>query len=103
MSGIILQNPIGKNLLFLTGHAGGAAALAQQQILAAQQAFSEPLANARGRTALVIGSTSFGYGSATAIALRAAGFERIFGIGFERPPQFWTDQETGERPVRRAS
>lgn len=92
MSGIVLQNPLGKNLLILTAHAGGALALANQQILAAQQAFPEPLEGARGRTAMIIGSTSFGYGSATAMALRAAGFERILGLGFEVPPTLSGDK-----------
>jgi len=86
MSGIILQNPLGKGLLIMAAHAGGALALANQQIAASRAAFPEPLANAQGRTAMIIGSTSFGYGSATAMALRAAGFERILGLGFETPP-----------------
>jgi enoyl-[acyl-carrier protein] reductase / trans-2-enoyl-CoA reductase (NAD+) len=86
MAGVILQNPIARFPLVLAGHAGGSIALAEQQFQRAQQAFPQFLDHATGRTALVIGNTSFGYGSAAAMALRAAGFESIIGIGFENPP-----------------
>lgn len=103
MPPIILQNPLGKFPLILGAHAGGAAMLAEQQIQRSLAAFSDPLEGAVGRTALVIGSTSFGYGSATAMALRAAGFGRIIGIGFEVPPVFGQDKTSGDPTVRRAT
>jgi enoyl-[acyl-carrier protein] reductase/trans-2-enoyl-CoA reductase (NAD+) len=103
MPGIILENPLGKFPLILGAHAGGATVLAEQQIQRALAAFPEPLNGAVGRTALVIGNTSFGYGSAASMALRAAGFGRIIGIGYEVPPVFGEDKATGEPTVRRAT
>jgi len=72
----------------LTAHPEGCRVLAQRQIDRAEAAFEKPLPGAQGKTALILGSTSFGYGSSTGIALRQAGFERIIGIGYETPPAF---------------
>jgi enoyl-[acyl-carrier protein] reductase/trans-2-enoyl-CoA reductase (NAD+) len=62
--------------------------LAERQLERATAAFDKPLAEAQGKTALVLGSTTFGYGSSTAIALRKAGFAKVIGIGYETPPTF---------------
>jgi len=88
MPELVLTEPRARGLFILTAHPEGCRVLAGRQIERAQGAFAQPLAAARGKTALVLGSTTFGYGSSTAIALRAAGFERVIGIGYETPPTF---------------
>lgn len=97
MSPQIVTAPVGKGLMNLFPHPDGVRALVGQQWQRAQEAFPQPLPGARGKTALVIGSTSLGYGSATALAARAAGFERIIGLGYENPPKFKDDGTV--RPV----
>ncbi len=72
--------------------------MAERQQTRAAQAFEKPLAGAEGKTALVLGSTTFGYGSSTAIALRAAGFEKIIGLGHETPPTFRNDKVAMSTP-----
>jgi enoyl-[acyl-carrier protein] reductase/trans-2-enoyl-CoA reductase (NAD+) len=89
---IALDQPRARGLFVLTAHPEGCRVLAERQIERARKAFPEPLAEARGKTALVIGSTTFGYGSSTAIALRAAGFEKIIGLGYETLPTFRNDK-----------
>jgi len=74
--------------MVLTAHPEGCRVLVERQIERARAAFPEPLAAAQGKTALVIGSTTFGYGSSTAIALREAGFSKVIGLGYETPPTF---------------
>ncbi len=85
---LVLESPRARGLFVLTAHPEGCRVLAQRQIERAAAAFEKPLPGAKGKTALVLGSTSFGYGSSTAIALRQAGFERIIGIGYETAPAF---------------
>jgi len=85
---LVLESPRARGLFVLTAHPEGCRVLAQRQIERAEAAFEKPLAGAQGKTALILGSTSFGYGSSTGIALRQAGFERIIGIGYETPPVF---------------
>jgi len=85
---IVLSAPRARGLFVLTAHPEGCRVLGERQLARARAAFEKPLPEAAGKTALVIGSTSFGYGSSTAIALRAAGFERIIGIGYETAPSF---------------
>jgi enoyl-[acyl-carrier protein] reductase/trans-2-enoyl-CoA reductase (NAD+) len=85
---IVLDAPRARGLFVLTAHPVGCRVLAERQMERARSAFEKPLAAASGRTALVLGSTTFGYGSSTAIALRAAGFDRIIGVGYETPPSF---------------
>lgn len=92
MTEIVLREPRARGLFVLTAHPTGCRVLAERQIARADAAFEKKLPDAAGRTALVLGSTSFGYGSSTAIALRAAGFERIIGVGFETPPSFRGDK-----------
>ncbi len=89
---IVLSEPRARGLFVLTAHPAGCRALAERQLARARAAFEKPLPGAVGRTALVLGSTTFGYGSSTAIALRAAGFERIIGVGFETAPSFRGDK-----------
>jgi len=89
---IVLDAPRARGLFVLTAHPEGCRVLAARQRARARSAFEKPLSEATGRTALVLGSTSFGYGSSTAIALRAAGFERIIGVGFETAPSFRGDK-----------
>lgn len=74
--------------MVLTAHPEGCRVLANRQIERATAAFPKPLAAAEGKTALVLGSTTFGYGSSTAIALKQAGFAKIIGLGYETPPAF---------------
>ena len=88
MTELVLESPRARGLFVLTAHPEGCRMLAQRQIERAEAAFEKPLAGAQGKTALILGSTSFGYGSSTGIALRQAGFERIIGIGYETPPAF---------------
>ncbi len=88
MSVLSLEKPRARGLFVLTAHPEGCRVVAEHQLRRARAAFPQPLAAAQGKTALVLGSTSFGYGSSTAIALRAAGFEKIIGLGFETPPSF---------------
>jgi len=85
---IVLDAPRARGLFVLTAHPEGCRVLAERQAARARAAFEKPLQGAAGRTALVLGSTSFGYGSSTAIALRAAGFDRVIGVGYETPPSF---------------
>ena len=92
MSVISLSEPRARGLMVLTAHPEGCRVLVERQIERARAAFSEPLAAARGKTALVIGSTTFGYGSSTAIALREAGFDKVIGLGYETPPTFRKDK-----------
>lgn len=92
MTEIVLDAPRARGLFVLTAHPEGCRVLAARQRARARSAFEKPLSEATGRTALVLGSTSFGYGSSTAIALRAAGFERIIGVGFETAPSFRGDK-----------
>jgi enoyl-[acyl-carrier protein] reductase/trans-2-enoyl-CoA reductase (NAD+) len=87
-----LTSPRARGLMVLTAHPEGCRVLAEQQIERAGAAFPKPLAAAEGKTALILGSTTFGYGSATAIALRQAGFAKIIGLGFETPPSFRKDK-----------
>jgi len=89
---MVLSEPRARGLFVLTAHPEGCRVLAEEQIARAAAAFEKKLAAAVGRTALVLGSTTFGYGSSTAIALRAAGFERVIGIGFETAPAFRGDK-----------
>ncbi|MBW2422303.1 MAG: hypothetical protein JRH19_27475 [Deltaproteobacteria bacterium] len=89
---IALEQPRARGLFVLTAHPEGCRVLAERQMERARAALPEPLAAARGKTALVIGSTTFGYGSSTAIALRAAGFDKIIGLGYETPPSFRKDK-----------
>ena len=88
MTELVLESPRARGLFVLTAHPEGCRVLAQRQIDRAEAAFEKPLPGAQGKTALILGSTSFGYGSSTGIALRQAGFERIIGIGYETPPAF---------------
>lgn len=88
MTEIVLNAPRARGLFVLTAHPDGCRVLGERQLSRAKAAFEKPLADASGKTALVLGSTTFGYGSSTAIALRAAGFDRIIGVGFETPPSF---------------
>ena len=83
-----MESPRARGLFVLTAHPEGCRVLAQRQVERAAAAFEKPLPGAEGKTALVLGSTSFGYGSSTAIALRQAGFERIIGVGYETAPAF---------------
>jgi enoyl-[acyl-carrier protein] reductase/trans-2-enoyl-CoA reductase (NAD+) len=85
---IVLKSPRARGLFVLTAHPEGCRVLAERQIERAAAAFDKPLAEAEGKTAIVLGSTTFGYGSSTAIALRKAGFSRIIGIGYETAPTF---------------
>lgn len=88
MSVLSLAAPRARGLMVLTAHPEGCRVLAERQIERARAAFPEPLAAAEGKTALILGSTTFGYGSSTAIALKQAGFAKIIGLGFETPPVF---------------
>ena len=78
--------------MVLTAHPEGCRVLAERQIARAKAAFTKPLAAAEGKTALILGSTTFGYGSSTAIALKEAGFSKIIGLGYETPPTFRKDK-----------
>jgi len=69
-------------------HPAGIHGHVQQLVKRAEAAFPEPLPGARGKTVLLLGSTSLGYGAPTAIALAKAGFSRIIGLGFAEPPVF---------------
>lgn len=88
MKELVLSAPRARGLFVLTAHPEGCRVRVERQLERAAQAIEKPLPAAAGRTALVLGSTTFGYGSSTAIALRQAGFERIIGIGYETPPSF---------------
>ncbi|MCS5619433.1 MAG: hypothetical protein NZ808_06200 [Myxococcota bacterium] len=88
MSVQILNSPRARGLMVLTAHPEGCRVLAERQIARAKAAFTKPLAAAEGKTALILGSTTFGYGSSTAIALKEAGFSKIIGLGYETPPTF---------------
>ncbi len=81
MTDLILNSPRARGLFVLTAHPEGCRAVAQQQLERAEAAFEKPLSAAVGKTALVLGSTTFGYGSSTAIALRKGGFSKIIGVG----------------------
>jgi enoyl-[acyl-carrier protein] reductase / trans-2-enoyl-CoA reductase (NAD+) len=85
---LILDSPRARGLFVLTAHPEGCRVLSERMLARADAAFEKPLASAQGKTALVLGSTSFGYGSSTAIALRKAGFDAIVGVGFETAPAF---------------
>jgi enoyl-[acyl-carrier protein] reductase/trans-2-enoyl-CoA reductase (NAD+) len=85
---LVLTAPRARGLFVLTAHPAGCRTLLDRQRARAAAAIEKPLAAASGKTALVLGSTTFGYGSSTAIALRAAGFERVIGVGFETAPSF---------------
>jgi enoyl-[acyl-carrier protein] reductase/trans-2-enoyl-CoA reductase (NAD+) len=85
---IVLSEPRSRGLFVLTAHPEGCRVLAGRQIERCRSAFEKPLPRAEGRTALVLGSTTFGYGSSTALALKQAGFSKIIGIGYETPPTF---------------
>jgi len=95
----VLSAPAGKGMAILAAHPEGCRVQAVRQITRAAQAIPQPLPLAEGRTALVIGSTTLGFGSSTAIALRAAGFENIIGLGHEGLPVFEKDGSA----VRRVS
>ena len=88
MTELILDSPRARGLFVLTAHPEGCRILSERLLARADAAFEKPLASAQGKTALVLGSTSFGYGSSTAIALRKAGFDAIVGVGFETAPAF---------------
>jgi enoyl-[acyl-carrier protein] reductase/trans-2-enoyl-CoA reductase (NAD+) len=88
VSQIVLSEPRARGLFVLTAHPEGCRVLVESQLARAKAAFEVPLSAAVGKTALVLGSTTFGYGSSTAMALRAAGFSKIIGIGFETAPAF---------------
>ena len=88
MTELILDSPRARGLFVLTAHPEGCRVLSERMLARADAAFEKPLASAQGKTALVLGSTSFGYGSSTAIALRKAGFDAIVGVGFETAPAF---------------
>ncbi len=88
MSVLSLATPRARGLMILTAHPEGCRVLAERQIERARDAFPEPLAAAEGKTALILGSTTFGYGSSIAIALKEAGFAKIIGVGYETPPAF---------------
>jgi enoyl-[acyl-carrier protein] reductase/trans-2-enoyl-CoA reductase (NAD+) len=88
MTQLVLDAPRARGLFVLTAHPAGCGSLLERQRARAAAAIAKPLDAARGKTALVLGSTTFGYGSSTAIALRAAGFDRIVGVGFETAPSF---------------
>jgi len=89
---IVLSSPRARGLFVLTAHPEGCRVVAQQQLDRAEAAFEKPLPAAEGKTALVLGSTTFGYGSSTAIALRKAGFSKIIGVGYETAPTFRGDK-----------
>ena len=91
MTELVLDAPRARGLFVLTAHPAGCEALLGKQRERAASAIEKPFAAAAGKTALVLGSTTFGYGSSTAIALRAAGFDRIIGVGFETAPSFRGD------------
>ncbi len=88
MSVLSLTSPRARGLMVLTAHPEGCRVLAERQIARAKEAFPKPLPAAEGKTALVLGSTTFGYGSSTAIALKEAGFSKVIGLGYETPPTF---------------
>jgi len=88
MTLLSLGAPRARGLMVLTAHPEGCRVLAERQIKRAREAFTKPLAAAEGKTALILGSTTFGYGSSTAIALKQAGFAKIIGLGYETPPTF---------------
>ncbi len=92
MSVIALNQPRARGLFVLTAHPEGCRVLVERQIQRARAAFPEPLPAAAGKTALVIGSTTFGYGSSTAIALLEAGFDKVIGLGYETAPTFRNDK-----------
>jgi enoyl-[acyl-carrier protein] reductase/trans-2-enoyl-CoA reductase (NAD+) len=85
---IVCAAPRARGLFVLTSHPEGCRVLAERQLERARAAFEKPLPAAEGKTALVLGSTTFGYGSSTAIALKEAGFEKIIGVGYETAPVF---------------
>jgi len=85
---IVLTEPRSRGLFVLTAHPEGCRALAERQFERCRNAFEKPLSRAEGKNALVLGSTTFGYGSSTALALKQAGFSKIIGIGYETPPTF---------------
>jgi enoyl-[acyl-carrier protein] reductase/trans-2-enoyl-CoA reductase (NAD+) len=85
---IVLNAPRARGLFVLTAHPEGCRVLVERQQARARAAFEKPLDAARGKTVLVLGSTTFGYGSSTAIALEQAGFDRIIGVGYETAPVF---------------
>ena len=60
MSVLSLTAPRARGLMVLTAHPEGCRVLAERQIARAKEAFSKPLAAAEGKTALVLGSTTFG-------------------------------------------
>lgn len=77
-------------------HPAGITGHVKQLVTSAEAAFPAPLPGAKGKTVLLLGSTSLGYGAPTAVALAKAGFDRIIGLGFAEPPVFKDDK------VRRA-
>lgn len=83
-----LANAVSRGLQFFNAHPVGCDALVAAQRDRARAAFPEPLPLAVGKTALVLGSTSFGYGSATIQALLEAGFGSVVGVGVARAPEF---------------
>jgi enoyl-[acyl-carrier protein] reductase/trans-2-enoyl-CoA reductase (NAD+) len=98
MSVLSLKTPRARGLMILTAHPEGCRVHAQRQIERARAAFPKPLAAAEGKTALILGNTTFGYGSSTAIALKEAGFSKIIGIGYETPPTF-RDEKVAMAPA----
>jgi enoyl-[acyl-carrier protein] reductase/trans-2-enoyl-CoA reductase (NAD+) len=92
MTDIVLSAPRARGLMVLTAHPEGCRVLAERQIERARKAFETPLPKAEGKTALILGSTTFGYGSSTAIALKEAGFSKIIGLGYETAPTFRKDK-----------
>lgn len=101
MPALILEKPLSRSTMLFTAHPRGCEVVAGAQIERARAAYSQPLSGAVGKTALVIGSTSFGYGSSMAIALKAAGFGRVIGLGYETAPDIVT--KGGQPSVRRSS
>ena len=88
----VLAKAKARGLMVLTAHPEGSRVLAERQITRARKAFGPSgLAGAQGKTAFVLGSTTFGYGSSFAIALKEAGFNRIIGLGHEAVPTFRKD------------
>ncbi|MBJ19617.1 MAG: enoyl-[acyl-carrier-protein] reductase FabV [bacterium] len=98
MSVLSLATPRARGLMILTAHPEGCRVLTQRQIERARAAFPAPLAAAEGKTALILGSTTFGYGSSIAISLKEAGFTKIIGVGYETPPAF-RDQKVAIAPA----
>jgi enoyl-[acyl-carrier protein] reductase/trans-2-enoyl-CoA reductase (NAD+) len=88
----VLSSPRARGLFVLTAHPEGCRVLVERQLERVRSAIEKPLPAAQGKTALVLGSTTFGYGSSTLMALRQAGFSKIIGIGYEMAPTFRGDK-----------